>query len=242
MNAHPLSWVVRPVALAALCVLAGGCGTTPHQTTYLGDLSGLERVPNTKVAEVWRKPGADFSRYNRIQYGDLDVLIQDDPKSEKVTPEDIERLKGIFSKAVREALGNAYPAATEAAPDVLRIRAALTRLKPGNPAANAASLVVLKCSLFTGEAAVEAEYCDSLTGERLLVARDDRQGRHMLNVKDVWSKWGDAEGAMKFWATRLRVFLDTAHGVAKDDSAAWAAPSTPAAPAASTPKSPAPAP
>jgi hypothetical protein len=226
MNAS-IARFVRSASLVALGLLVGGCGTTPHQTTYLGNLSGLERVPKTKVAEVWRKPGADFSRYNRIQFGDLDVLIQDDPKSEKVTPEDVERLKGIFSKAVKEALGEAYPLAAEAAPDVLKIRAAITRLKPGNPAANAASVVVLKCSLFTGEAAVEAEYCDSLTGERLLAVRDDRKGRSLLNVKDVWSKWGDVEGAMKFWAGRLRVFLDTAHGVAKDDSAAWAAPAQP---------------
>lgn len=237
MNAY-LARLVCSASLVALGLLVGGCGTTPHQTTYLGDLGGLERVPKTKVAEVWRKPGADFSRYNRIQYGDLEVLIQDDPKSEKVTPEDVERLKGIFSKAVREALGDTYPAATEAAPDVLLVKAALTRLKPGNPAANAASVIVLKCSLFTGEAALEAEFRDSLTGERLLAARDDRQGRHALNVKDVWSKWGDVEGAMKFWAKRLRVFMDTAHGVEKDDDSASATPpatDTPAAPPASTP-------
>ena len=59
-----------------------------------------------------------------------------------------------------------------------------------------------------GGASMEVELLDSMTGERLAAAIDTFNGSKMSG----FSKLGATEEAFAFWAKRLRVTLDRAHG------------------------------
>ncbi len=55
---------------------------------------------------------------------------------------------------------------------------------------------------------MKAEFLDSLTNERLAAAIDIFNG----SIMSGFSKLGATKEAFSFWAKRLRVTLDTAHG------------------------------
>ena len=55
---------------------------------------------------------------------------------------------------------------------------------------------------------MEAELLDSQTNARVGAAIDERAGKKLKGV----TKWGATKAAFKFWAERLRTWLDEIHG------------------------------
>ena len=124
--------------------------------------------------------------------------------------------------AIFEALGTAYPLVTEPGADVLRIRVAITDIVTSNPAVSGITTVLpvgLAVSVGkkaaggsysgVGGASMEVEFLDSMADERLAAAIDTFNGSKMSG----FSKLGATKDAFEFWANRLRVTLDKAHGV-----------------------------
>jgi len=122
-----------------------------------------------------------------------------------------------------DALDDVYPIVDQPGPGVLRIRCALTDLKPGKPGLNAVTTVlpiglalsftkkaVTGAHTNVGQAALEAELLDSQTNERLAAVIDRQAGKKIQVAKGI-TKWGHVKEAFKFWAERLRFVLDEAH-------------------------------
>jgi hypothetical protein len=122
---------------------------------------------------------------------------------------------------VVNALKAAYPIVAEPGPDVLRIRFAITDLKQSRPVLSAVTSVVpvgLGISIvkkgatgsWSGSGATTAEFMalDSMTNDVIAVAQDDKSA----GFTERFSKWGSTEDAFKFWADRIKLFLDRAHG------------------------------
>lgn len=114
-----------------------------------------------------------------------------------------------------------YPLVEKPGSDVMRIRTAITDLVPSNPALSGVTTVIpvgLAISAIksgaggghtgVGEASMETEILDSTTNERIGVAVDMKPGGKLSGL----TKWGAAEDAFKFWAKRLRAWLDEIHG------------------------------
>jgi hypothetical protein len=123
---------------------------------------------------------------------------------------------------VLDTVGKNYMLVGEAGPDVMRVRVAITRLKPSKPgAATMTTIVPVGLALsfvkkgVTGEytgvgsTGMEAEILDSLTNERIGAAVDYKPGGKMSG----FAKWSASKEAFEFWAGRLKAFLDEAHGV-----------------------------
>ena len=64
--------------------------------------------------------------------------------------------------------------------------------------------------IFVGTAGIEAEILDSVTGERLAAAVDERAGSKAL--KGSTSTWSDVKDAFDYWAERLKVRLAELRG------------------------------
>ena len=64
---------------------------------------------------------------------------------------------------------------------------------------------------WSGSGATEAEVLifDSLTQDVIAAAKDSKT----TGLKEKFTKWGAAEDAFQFWASRLKRFLDQAHGL-----------------------------
>jgi hypothetical protein len=166
----------------------------------------------------WVKPGADFSKYNKVMLDSVIFYFPADEGNKGLDPQVMKELADGFNLAIINALKETYPIVADPGPDVIRLRFAITDIKRSKPGMSAVSSVVpigLGISLvkkgatggWTGSGATSGEMMalDSATGDVIAVAQDDRSAK----FSERFSKWGSAEEAFKFWGERLKLFLDS---------------------------------
>jgi len=215
-------WILSLVAAAALPAL--GCGAvrgrrgTPEESGFLRDYSQLQPRKGYEARLVYVKPGVDWSRYDAV---DIDsVTLWANRETEKLSPDERQMLTDLLYKALHEKLGAEFRLADRPGPDVLRLRAALTQAKGANVPLRTISTIVPQVLLLStavglsadvaetvGTATVEAELLDSVTGDRLAAAVDQRAGTKSLFTTRTFSTWGDVEAAANFWSARVAQFL-----------------------------------
>jgi len=206
----------RAAAVAA-ALLAGGCARVPHPTWFLGDLSDLQRQPggDINVAARYVKPGADLSRYDRIMIDPIELIYDAGSNLDRLHPDERTLLKTYFRDAIVTAVQDAYPVVTAPGADVLRVRAAVTDLDFSQSYADIGEMGQLRAfSAIYGETAMEAEFRDSLTGERLAAAVD-RRGGEVSAYGGRIGTLGAARAAFTDWANLFRRRLDALHGRAR---------------------------
>ncbi len=205
-------------------VLAASAGCASEHIKYsgfLGKYPKFKKGPSGGVALVYIKKGTDFSKYNKVMFDQVVFYLAKDAKYKDIRPEDMKELADSFARAAIKEMKGAYPIVAEPGPDVLRVRVAITGIEPGNPVKSGVTTVVpigLALSVIrkgatgqypgVGSASMEAEFLDSMTNERLAAAIDKRPGSKFSG----FTKYGSAKEAFEFWAKRLRIFLDHAHG------------------------------
>jgi hypothetical protein len=163
----------------------------------------------------------DLSKYRRVMLDEAQFYLKKSAAEQGVQASELKELSDTFHRAIFESLGNAYPLVNEPGADVLRIRLAVTDIETSNPAVSGITTVLpvgLAVSVAkkaatgsytgVGGASMEVEFLDSMTNERLAAAIDTFNGSKMSG----FSKLGATKEAFAFWAKRLRVTLDKAHG------------------------------
>lgn len=190
---------------AALCVSA--CTRSPDGQVY-ADLTGLVPVPSSPagVDAVYRRPGVDFKRYDRLQVEEAQFVLRRASRQGDINEADRTYLKRLFFDELVEALEERYPIVQNAGPSVLRVRIALTELTPSRFMA-AGDLRSQQVGVDLGKAAVEVQLYDSQTMQLLAVATD-RQGGGVGTLAGKVSKWSEAQAAFRTWSVKLRASLD----------------------------------
>ena len=136
----------------------------------------------------------------------------------------MKELTDYYQNALISAVKDGYKVVDQPGPGVLRVRVAITDVKPSNPTANTISSIIpvgmvvsaatkatTGDNLGTGEASTEMEFLDSQSGERLASAVDRRQGGKAA----FRGKWEDTKKAFDYWAKRFRERLDEVRGLKK---------------------------
>ena len=121
------------------------------------------------------------------------------------------------NKQLFDALNDSYPLVAQPAPDVIRLRIAITDLKQSRPGLSAVTTVIpvgLAISAvkkgaggsWTGSGATKAEFMaiDSMTNDVIAVAQDERKAE----FDQRFTKWGSTEEAFGYWAERIKFILD----------------------------------
>jgi hypothetical protein len=188
---------------------------------FLGDYSQLKPGPKGGVAQVYVKEGVNFKQYNKIMLDQVVFYFKQDAENQAINPDEMKELADKYDRAVIDALGDAYPLVSEPAPDVIRVRVAITDLQLPIRTLNAVTSVVpagIAISLIkkgitgkstgVGEISMEFELLNSQTNERLAAGVDRKAGGKV----DSMTKFGNAEDSFKFWAQSLRTRLDEFHG------------------------------
>jgi hypothetical protein len=116
---------------------------------------------------------------------------------------------------LREELGKKFTLADQVGPGVMRLQVAITDAEAATPGLRSVSMVIpqartlntLKYAAtgtyaFIGGAEGEMKLTDAASGQLLAAAVDKRVGGGSLETAAQW-QWGDAENAMKAWATQL---------------------------------------
>jgi hypothetical protein len=205
----------------ALAAALSGCARTQQTrnvkaTGFLGDYSQLQPGGAFEAQYRYVNPRAQFAAYDKVMIDP--VMIWQDPnaKPSRVTLEDREQLAIALEGALRKELSAEYKIVGQPGPGTMRLRAALSGVRPSRPILDTVTTVLpygLLTSFakrlltgtpsFVGKTAVEAEIVDSVSGERLMAAVDERAGRK-LAVVGKFKKWEDAQSAFEYWAQRLR--------------------------------------
>jgi hypothetical protein len=167
----------------------------------------------------WFKPGVDFSKYHRLILEPVVFFFAPDSEYKGMDPRELKKLADAFKLELVETLKKRYPIVKTPGPDVGRIRFAITDLRQNRPVlgnippegAITHCNVDLKKQTYTswsgsGVTAAELIVFDSMTQEVVAAAKDDKA----IGLKEKFTRWGSAEDAFKYWADRLRAFLDLA--------------------------------
>jgi hypothetical protein len=116
--------LVCAVFLAA-CAKPEVASLVPSATTP----DGLVLVSGGPFAHEWARPGGDLSGYRRILLDPVEVTYTKGQEHGPIAPDDLQRLRFFFRRAVEKKVGARYPLVTEPAPDVLRLRARVVDLQ-----------------------------------------------------------------------------------------------------------------
>ncbi|NJM55053.1 MAG: DUF3313 domain-containing protein [Verrucomicrobiae bacterium] len=201
-----------------ILILLCGCSSTTAPSRdaiqfsgFLGDYDQLETGRENLAVYSYLKPGLSLAEYTEIIFDDPEILLSDETR-QGISNEDLSAVLAFAENSIG-SIEEIVQVTSDPGPRVLRVRWAITDLKPASkanvvtglvPQARALSTVLGKGTgtyLFVGRIGIEAEVIDSVTGERLMAAVDTRVGANAID--NVGSTWGDVEDAFEFWADRF---------------------------------------
>jgi len=209
-------------------VLLAGCAAggmkDVQKAGFLNDYSMMQPGGDDRAALLYIKKDADFKQYDKLMFDRVMVLLAENAEYREIDPAMLSELTDYYQNALLNAVKDGYEIVDQPGPGVLRVRTAITGVKPSRPVANTLSTIipvgivvsgatkaVSGDNLGTGEAQTEFEVVDAQSGERLAAAVDRRQGGKMV----FRGTWTDTKEAFDFWAKRFRQRLDEARGVNK---------------------------
>jgi hypothetical protein len=204
-------------------LLTMGCARQQHK--YSGFLENYPEFGQGREGGVdllYLKEGVDFKKYYSVMLDHVVFYFEEDSQYKGIHADEMKELADAFHYAVADALNPYFGLVEKPGPNVMRIRMAVTGLKPSKPGLSAVTTITpvgLAISMIksgaggghtgVGSASMEAEILDSETNERIAAAIDTKPGGKTEGL----SKWGAVEGAFKFWGKRLRLWLDEIHNI-----------------------------
>jgi hypothetical protein len=213
------TFLAAAIGIALIASLAGAAD--PKYSGFLGDYyKNLQPGPEGGVKMRWIKPGVDFSKYNKLMIDSVIFYFAPDSEYKGIDPQTMKEMADAFNLELVNALKGAFPIVADPGPGVARLRFAITGITQSNPTRSVISSIIpagLAVSLvkkgvggsWTGSGATSAELMviDSVTNEVIVLAVDEKTA----GFTERFSKWGSAEEAFKFWAGRVKIFIDEAH-------------------------------
>jgi hypothetical protein len=215
--------LIKMVIGLALTLVLIACASQPGKSGFLKDYyNNMGPGPGDGAKMRWLKPGVDFGKYNKVMLDSVVFYFADDSEYKGIDPVVLTELSEAFNLAVVNALKDKYSIVAEPGPDVIRIKIALTGIKQSYPVLSVVTSVVpigLGISIlkkgatgsWTGSGATSAEFMalDSISNDVIVAAQDEQTAGFI----ERFSKYGSAKDAFEFWAKRIRIFMDQAHGV-----------------------------
>ncbi len=215
-----------------VALLAAGCSTTVESqpeaakavesggllpasvTGFLGpDASKMAPGPSGGAALVWVNPNAQWANYNKILLDPVQFWAAADSK---VSTADQQVLTEYFYNALTTNIQKqGFTLADQPGPGVIRLQVALMDATTATPGLRTISVVVPQARVlnlaqslatdsyaFVGSAQAEMKATDSVSGDLLAEAVDQRAGG--MGLKGAASfQWGDAQNAMDYWSEKI---------------------------------------
>jgi len=216
--------MAMPMVLG-LVILLSACSSTIQTRSvetsgFMTDYHQLRKGEAGEARLVYINPSTDFGKYDKILIKPVQVYAAPKSKLAKLPNEDVQSLVNYLHATVREQLKGDYVLVDRPGSGVMSLRVAITEAKgskvvmdtlssvmPPGIAVSAIKQLATGTPASVGSARVEMEMLDSVTGERLIAAMDERAGRKYTGRFDKWKKWQDAKDAYDYWAQQLRARL-----------------------------------
>ncbi|MBI4357496.1 MAG: DUF3313 domain-containing protein [Gammaproteobacteria bacterium] len=194
----------------ALTILLAACAPKKPlvESGFLTHYDQLTQSMGDPLLREYEKKGVDWTRYRKLQIEPTTFKVrEEEQKQYKIDEKELSLLSQYFYEQVVQALGGDYPIVKEPGKDVLRVRLAITDAVPVSPALNILTVSTLLMPLDIGGASIEAEFLDSLTGERLYAIIQRKEGS-AIHITEGYSRWSHVKSAMQAWAKELRMAFD----------------------------------
>ncbi len=186
---------------------------------FLGSYYDLMQPgPKGGAKKRWIKQDVDFTKYKKVMLDSVVFYLAKSSDYQGIDPQVMKDLADNFNKTMVDAVKDKLSVVSEPGPDVVRIRVAITNLEQSRPVLSGITTVIpvgLGISILkrgvtgswsgSGATGMALMALDSTTGDVLAVVEDYQSA----GFGDRFSKWGSAEEAFKFWAERLRMFIET---------------------------------
>ena len=209
-----------------LTITLSGCAGAPERPAMSED--GLELMLNERDRFSYRKPGADFSGFERIQLLDASVTFKDNwlrdqnrnrRGNQRITEADAEAIQQNLSARFRDVFADelakgGYSVVTETGPDVLTVKPAIVELDVIAPDIMQPGRTTTFVNDESGEATLQMELFDSESGQLLARTQDRRHARPPGGARRANSvtNRADADRVIRKWARSLRDGLDALRG------------------------------
>jgi Protein of unknown function (DUF3313) len=191
-------------------MVIAGCASNapPPMSGFLGSYDAFAADPRDPSLLWWERENFDWTRYKGVILEPITVFYHPESVGSEIRPEELLKLTEVFREAVVEAFGDDYSVTDLPGGDVLRVRCAITDVIPVRPALNALTSTFAMVAVDVGGAAIEVEFLDSVTGERLAAGVDQKLGSPVGGVSGL-TRLGAARAAFRDWALELRAALET---------------------------------
>lgn len=237
---------VRPLILLLLALTSPGLQADTAAGAPVPDSAadGLVLVKKTDTREVWKRPGATFSQYDKLAILDCPVAFRKNYQRDynedvvglnrMITAKDMERIEKRLSDEFRTVFVDelqtkgGYQVVSSGAPDVLVLRPAIINLDVAAPDLQTPDM----SRTFTADAGsmtLYLELYDSVSST-LLARVVDAEGAYpgLMQVANSVTNKMAADEILRRWADTLRQALDQARAEAPPPAPAPAASPPPA--------------
>lgn len=206
-HTSPLRRAALLAALVAPALLAGCANQSLTRSGFLSDYDKLGATPDGKRALTYaqRAPQAAAAAAHRAVVIDEVQLHLPPEQQAAVAPALLQQARSEYRAALEKAFATRYQVVAVApAGGALRVRAAITGLKPSNPTLNAATFLLVG-PVSNGGVSTEAEVLDSATGQRVAAQATFTNG-NLFNggLGGYFDKLGHVRKALTEHAEQLR--------------------------------------
>ncbi len=208
---------IHLLSVLMLFVFAGGCSSANKGMSYSGFLGDYSRIrPSNIIEDVYvdKSDTKTLGDYDKFIITPIVMFFHNDAKGIGVEPGKLKELTDIFYDKAVEALSEHYEIVDEPGEGVMLIRIAVTDVVANKVALNL-HWSTTASGVGIGGAAIEAEFLDSVTQERVLAFIDSRKGKRYKYNKGL-TKWGHTKDVFEQWATMFVERLDELHGYTEE--------------------------
>jgi hypothetical protein len=193
---------------AALLPCACNQPEEPRLTSFLHDPPPMVRIGSGPgITYAWFNPHRRVSNYYNYIIEPVAVDVQPGVSEEDMRDADLNRLAQFFREEMTRQLleSGKYQIVDQAGEGVLRVRTAITGVKPNKPGWNQTNVTRLT-GIGLGSASMEGEIIDTFDGQRVLTFVVYRPANRFSLA--ATSEWGSTEEILAYWALRLRQAAD----------------------------------
>ena len=206
---------------AWMCALAPNHAALAKEQPPAVSHDGLKLVTSKNVGLLYIREGATLAAYRRVMLDPVQVAFDkrwskdrrevDADERERIRNDLAEEFREVFTAELQESGG--YEIVTDAAPDVLRVTAAIVDLYVTAPDTGAPG-ITKSYTVSAGRMTLIAELRDTESGAILARVADRKEAANSTHFQ--WttraSNTADARRILKSWAGALRKGLDSARG------------------------------